>query len=248
MRILHPWKADKDKTKTSVPKKRQEGVGHRATRKLEKVWVDLTGPRDVEARGGYRYIMNIVDDCTSNHWSIPLRLKSDSFSQLRAGTSLQENLTGLKLGTFCADNGELKSHEMEGWLATRGSDRRLTAPYTSAHIGRVERLHRTLMGKACAMRNYAKAPADLWVEFYLTASHLRKRTPIRSLNGISGWEAWHDCAPDYSYMREIGCRCFVLILNRNNPKMYDCSIECILVGYDKNAKTYRCYDRATRQI
>ncbi|KAF9470204.1 hypothetical protein BDN70DRAFT_781027, partial [Pholiota conissans] len=28
-------------TRTSVPKKRKEGPGHRATRRLEKVWVDL---------------------------------------------------------------------------------------------------------------------------------------------------------------------------------------------------------------
>ena len=30
--------------KTPVPKLHKEGVGHRATRKLEKVWVDLSGP------------------------------------------------------------------------------------------------------------------------------------------------------------------------------------------------------------
>ncbi|TFK58591.1 hypothetical protein BDN72DRAFT_729714, partial [Pluteus cervinus] len=28
-------------TRTPVPKKREEGDGHRATRRLEKVWVDL---------------------------------------------------------------------------------------------------------------------------------------------------------------------------------------------------------------
>ncbi|KIK07890.1 hypothetical protein K443DRAFT_31131, partial [Laccaria amethystina LaAM-08-1] len=28
-------------TKTPVPKSREEGPGHRATRRLEKVWVDL---------------------------------------------------------------------------------------------------------------------------------------------------------------------------------------------------------------
>jgi transposase InsO family protein len=235
-------------TRTSVPKKRAEGQGHRATRRLGKVWVDLTGPSDVEARGGYRYIMNIVDDCTSNHWSIPLRLKSDAFPELKAWTVLQENLTGEKLGIFITDNGELKSTEMEAWLATHGSDQRLTAPYTSAHNGRVERLHRTLMGKARAMRNYAKAPADLWVEFYLSASYLHQRTPIRSLNGVSSWEAWHGQAPDYSHLREIGCRCFVLIQNRNNPKIHDRSIECILIGYDLKSKSYRCYNRSTRQI
>ena len=45
-------------TKTPVPKFRKEGPGHRATRKLEKVWVDLSGPH-VKSRTGNEYIMNI---------------------------------------------------------------------------------------------------------------------------------------------------------------------------------------------
>ncbi|KDR74044.1 hypothetical protein GALMADRAFT_50842, partial [Galerina marginata CBS 339.88] len=54
-------------------------------------------------------------------------------------------------GLYYTDNGELKSDVMEEWLLSRGTDQRFTAPYTSAHIGRVERMHRTLMGKARAM-------------------------------------------------------------------------------------------------
>ncbi|KAF9470451.1 hypothetical protein BDN70DRAFT_762203, partial [Pholiota conissans] len=71
----------------------------------------------------------------------------------------------------------------------------------------------TLNGKARAMRNYAKAPANLWAEFYLTSSYLHRRIPIRSLNGISSYEAWTGHPPDYSHLREIGSRCFVLIQN-----------------------------------
>jgi len=39
-------------TKTPVPKEREEGPGHRATRKLEKVWVDLIGPISVTSVNG----------------------------------------------------------------------------------------------------------------------------------------------------------------------------------------------------
>ena len=65
---------------------------------------------------------------------------------------------------------------MKNWLAEQGTNHQFTAPYTSAHIGRVEHMHRTLMGKARTMRLYAGAPTFLWDEFYLTASHLHTKT------------------------------------------------------------------------
>ena len=54
-------------TKTPVPKLHKERLGHRATRKLEKVWVDLSGPH-IRSRTGNEYIMDIVDDYTSCVW------------------------------------------------------------------------------------------------------------------------------------------------------------------------------------
>ena len=51
-------------TKTPIPKLCKEGPGHRAMRKLEKVWVDLSGPH-IRSRTGNEYIMDIVDNYTS---------------------------------------------------------------------------------------------------------------------------------------------------------------------------------------
>ncbi|HEV7735827.1 MAG TPA: reverse transcriptase domain-containing protein [Chlamydiales bacterium] len=50
-------------------------------------------------------------------------------------------------------------------------------------------------------------------------------------------------------MREIGCAAFVLKNNiTKTPKIYDRSIECILIGYAENSKAYRCYDSRTGKI
>jgi hypothetical protein len=88
----------------------------------------------------------------------------------------------------------------------------------------------------------------LWDEFYLTASHLHAKTTTRSLNGKTPWEYWHGRKPDYNYMREIGCRAFVLIQNRHNPKLHERSVECILIGYNPDSKSYRCYDPARKLV
>jgi hypothetical protein len=98
------------------------------------------------------------------------------------------------------------------------------------------------------MQIHADLPANLWDKLYLTSSHLHAKTPTRSLGNATPFEKWHGREPDYSYMREIGCKAFVLIQNRHNPKIYERSIECVLVGYDTNSKSYRCYHRPTKRI
>ena len=137
-------------TKTPVPKSCEEGPGHRAMRKLEKVCVDLNGPH-LKSRTSNEYVMNIVDDYTSCIWSILLEEKGDAFADLIAWEHTRELETGLKVGTYITDNGELKSNNIREWLASRGTNRLFTAPYTSAHNGCVEHMHRTLMAKAWTM-------------------------------------------------------------------------------------------------
>ncbi|KAF8226196.1 hypothetical protein L208DRAFT_1221944, partial [Tricholoma matsutake] len=71
--------------KTPVPKKHEEGIGHKVVQKLEKVWVDLLGPHVVKSctRNSYPY-MDIIDDYTSFPWLIPLHNKDDLFPKLKA--------------------------------------------------------------------------------------------------------------------------------------------------------------------
>jgi hypothetical protein len=83
-------------TKTPVPKTRKEGPGHKATRVLEKVWVDLSG-QHMRSRTGNEYVMDIVDDYTSQLWSIPLKNKDDSFPELKAWELARESETGKRL-------------------------------------------------------------------------------------------------------------------------------------------------------
>ena len=125
-------------TRTPVPKKHKEGEGHRATRKLEKVWVNLSGLHAVKSHTGNKYVMDIVDDYTSFPWSIPLKNKDDTFLKLKAWELAHESETGLKVGMYITDNSELKSNKMEAWLKSWWSTQHFMAPHMSAYIGWVE--------------------------------------------------------------------------------------------------------------
>src|SRR5882762_1424188 len=232
-------------TKTPVPKKRE---GARAEGVLDVVYIDLTGPQSVQSASGFNYVMNIIDDATSYVYTYLLALKSLAIKVLKEWVLLAERETGKKVGSFNIDNGELKSIEFVEFCASRGIKTRWTAPSTSAQNGRVERFHYTQFNSARTMRAAAQLPPNRWDEFILTATYLRMRVATKSLNNITPFEAYHRRKPNISHLREIGCRAFVLILNKHNPKIFQRSKEHVLIGYGKDSKTYRCYHRASHKV
>ncbi|KZP19649.1 copia protein, partial [Athelia psychrophila] len=70
---------------------------------------------------------------------------------------------------------------------------------------------------------------------------LRNRVPTKALTKMTPYQAFYGSKPNVSHLCEIGCQVFVLILRKNNPKIYVRSEECVLIGYRSNSKTYRVY-------
>ena len=101
---------------------------------------------------GCLYSMNVIDNFSGYVWSLPLKLKSEAADILRGWHHAVENQTNHKLKILVTDNGELISKSMEEWSTEFGIDHQRTAPYTSAQNGRAERLHRTILSHARAMR------------------------------------------------------------------------------------------------
>ena len=124
----------------------------------------------------------------------------------------------------------------------------VTAPYTSAENSISECSHCTIMSHARTICLDAKLPPNLWAEYAQTAYYLKNRTPTRALDEKTPHELWTGQKPDLTHLRELGCRAFVLIQNRHNPKIYERSVECVLAGYSPNSKAYRCYNQVTGNI
>jgi transposase InsO family protein len=231
-------------TRSSVPKLRE---GAKATRRLERVFVDLCGPLPCMSRSGHLFSLNIIDDFSSYVWSIPVRAKSDAAIALQNWHRAVENQSGEKLKILVSDNGELVSKSVSDWCSQHGIDHQLTAPHTSAQNGRAERLHRTILGKARAMRLACNAPAVLWDEFCATSAYLTNLTGTSSLQGRTPFELWSGHQPSLAHLREIGCRAFALV-QTHNPKLYRRSTPCILIGYAPRAKAYRLWDTTTGKV
>jgi hypothetical protein len=210
----------------------------KATRHLGKVYVDLTGPMSIASRNGSLYAMNIINGFSSYTWTIPLKHKGDACAAIQTWHKAVENQTDEKLKIILTDNGELLFRDILKWCSDNGIEHQLTAPYTSSHNGRAERLHRTLLGKARAMRLACNAPASLWDKFVNTASYLTTLTASSTIGGKTPYEVWYGKIPSLSHLREIGCHAFALIM-MNNPKVLQRSVLCVLIGYAPHSKAYR---------
>jgi len=205
-------------THTSIPKERQ---GEKSIRRLQKIFVDLAGKQACVSATGNLYNMSIIDDYSSYIWAIPLKAKDDAFPALSAWKELTEAETGEKVGIIQVDHGELDSSKTQAWCNTNGITLCFTAPYSSAMNGHVERVHRTVANKGRAMRADSGLPANLWDQFWVTAAYLHARTSSRLLNHKTPFELFYLRKPDLNHLREIGCKAFVFILNKHNPKIYD---------------------------
>ena len=231
-------------THATVPKSRE---GQKATKRLERVYVDLCGPMAVTSRAGNLYSMNLIDDFSGYVWTLPLRSKADAFRTFQIWHKAVTVQSGELLKILVSDNGELVSKSMEDWCQLHGVNHQRTAPYTSAHNGRAECLHRTILGKARTMRIACNAPGFLWDKFCATAAYLTTLTAATANLGRTPYELWFGHKPSLSHLREIGCRAFALQLPPPS-KIYARSKPYILIGYSPHSKAYRLWDPMSSKV
>src|SRR5882672_6768893 len=87
----------------------------------------------------------------------------------------------------------------------------------------------------------------MWGEAVKAASYLKNCTPTRMLVDKTPYKMWYGRCPNVSHLRELVCKVWVHIPG-DNPKIYNRSIECVLVGYSENSKTYCCLERSSGRI
>jgi len=228
---------------TRTPAPRVKG-GEKASRPLERVFVDLCGPIRPISSSGRLYSMNVIDDYSSYVWSLPLKSKGEAASILQMWHRAVVNQSEPRLKILVSDNDELVSNSMEEWCARFGIDHQRIAP---AHDGRAACLHRTLLNKARAMLLSCKAPANFWDEFCATSAYLTNLTASSSLQGRTPFELWFGRRPSLSHLREIGCRAFALVQTAG-PNNFAWSRPCVLIGYFPRSKAYRLWDTASGRI
>jgi histone deacetylase 1/2 len=116
----------------------------RTTRPFELIHCDLwTSP--VLSTSGFKYFLVILDDFTHFLWTIPLRLKSDTYAALASFCVFAYTQFNLPLASIQCDNGrEFNNAKLHSLAAAHGIHIRFSCPYTSQQNGKAERVIRTI--------------------------------------------------------------------------------------------------------
>ena len=107
--------------------------------------------------------------------------------------------------------GEYKSFNLSNQFKELGISHQMSVPHMHQQNGRAERLNRTLIEKAQALRFKACLPQSYWefsVEF---AVHVYNRTPVKHIAWSTPFEVLNSTKPDISHLRVFGCGAYVYI-------------------------------------
>lgn len=185
---------------------------NRATERLERVFVDLTGPRSVASVGGVHYMMIVRDDFSRFTWLFGLKSKSSSNTafafrkfladvQVEFQADVQRDVKP-KVKIVRSDNGnEFSGGEFEFLCNELRIKQEFTPPYTPQYNGVAERAFGVIEMAAAAARVQAgqmyrdiKLPPTekLWAEAMKWASDALNRTATTSNPEIrSPHEMWY---------------------------------------------------------
>src|SRR5215813_2498834 len=81
------------------------GKGLRANQPLELIHLDVYGPMNVRARGGYEYFITFIDDYSRYGYVYLMQHKSDTFEKFKEYRAEVENQLGKTIKTLRSDRG-----------------------------------------------------------------------------------------------------------------------------------------------
>ncbi|KAA0034961.1 gag/pol protein [Cucumis melo var. makuwa] len=140
----------------NMTKRSFTGKGLRAKIPLELVHLDLCGPMNVKARGGYEYFISFIYDYSRYGHIYLIQNKSDYFEKFKKYKAEVENESGKTIKTFRSDRGgEYMDLRFQDHFIEHGIQSQLSAPSTPQQNGVSEKRNRTLLDMVRSMLSFA---------------------------------------------------------------------------------------------
>ena len=214
----------------------------RATTPLQFVHSDLAGPVNPIAQGGFRYVINFVDDYTGATFVYFLKLKSDAVHALKKLLSdiAPYGKVGHVLTRFRSDNGgEFIAEQFEKVLVDNRINHEFSAPHSPHQNGTAERNWRSLFEMARGMIIGSNLPQSFWTYAIMAAAHVRNRMYSQRINHTP-YHLLTGKKPAISKLHTFGTICFAYD-HEDKQKLDPRRRKGLFVGYDKYSPSYLVY-------
>ena len=227
----------------------QKEATFNASRALELIHSDVCGPFRICSTGGAKYFVTFTDDFSRKIWIYFITHKNQKLEKFQQFTRTTENITGQTICTLRTDNGgEYTSKAFSQFCSVKGITHELTLPYTLQRNGIAERRNRSLLDITRCLLLDKALPRHLWGEAVKVAGDIlnlrsTKRHPDKTPN-----ELFSGKKPSIAHLRIFRSHVYAHISKIARTKLESRSEKCILLSFDENAKTYRCFRPSTKRI
>jgi hypothetical protein len=190
----------------------------------------------------------LVDDLSCYMWVMILGSKGEAANAIKRVQVAVEAECNRKLRVLRTDNGgEFTAAEFASYCADEGVQHHYSVSYIPQQNNIVERRNQTVVGMARALLKQRGMPTVSWGETMVTTVYILNRLPIKALNGMTSYEAWHGRKPAVSHLWVFGCLAFTKKLGHID-KLDDRSTPGVFIGYAEGSKAYRILDLGTLHV
>ncbi|KAA0059674.1 retrovirus-related pol polyprotein from transposon tnt 1-94 [Cucumis melo var. makuwa] len=191
---------------------------------------------NVKARGGYKYFISFIDDCSRYGHVYLIQNKSNSFEKFKEYKAEVENESGKTIKILRSDRGgEYMDLQFQDYLIEHGIQLKLSAPNMPQQNGVLERRNRTLLDMVCSMMSLAQLPDSFWgyaleTTIYILNNVLSKsvsETPYELWKGRKGslchFRIWR-CLAHVLGMNDVDCDQWIKAMDLEMEFMYSNSV------------------------
>jgi transposase InsO family protein len=210
----------------------------RNTAPLDLIHTDVCDLKFVQTRGGKKYFITFIDDCTRFCYVYLLRSKEEALDAFKLYKNEVENQLSTRIKAIRSDRGGEYVAPFEQLCADSGIIHQTTTPYSPQSNGIAERKNRTLKEMMNAMLISSGLPQNMWGEAILSANHILNKIPHKTKDQTP-YEMWKGHKPSYKYLKVWGCLAKVGVPEPKKMRIGPITVDCIFIGYAHNSAAYR---------
>ena len=154
----------------------------RSSEPLELIHSDICDLEFIQTRGGKKYFLTLIDDCTRYCYVYLLRSKDEALEMFKHFKNEVENQLDRKIKVIRSDRGGEYEAPFGDFCSQHGIIHQTTASYSLQQNGVAERKNRTLKEMMNALQLSSGLPQNLWGGAFLSANYILNQIPQKKSN------------------------------------------------------------------